>query len=106
MKTLAYNTEHHTLTTKHFTKDTALTTLQHIVNGNIEHITPDFLAGTDIDMWVNAEYLVNDLPYAFTARVNGQPTPIFGNVAFTRVDDMGDTIGLTDDDIRMISNTL
>ncbi len=49
---------------------------------------------------------MDDAPFAFTVLVNNQPVPVFGNAVFTRVDDQGETVGLTDGDLAVLSHML
>lgn len=46
------------------------------------------------------------LPYAFSLHHHGGRVDLFGNVVFTRCDEYGDTIGLTDGDIKALEAKL
>lgn len=105
MKTLTYNATNHTATTNEC-DDNVLKHLQHEVGGYVECVAGENVGLPGIDLWVNEEGAVNGLPYAFSIPTPHRNVPLFGNVVFARHDGEGETIGLTDDDIRTITGML
>lgn len=57
-------------------------------------------------IWVNDMGAADGLPYAFSLPHSGGRVDLFGNVVFTRCDEYGDTIGLTDGDIKALEAKL
>lgn len=105
MRTLTYHADTHT-TTINECDENVLKHLQHEVNGYIECIPGENLGLPGIDLWVNDEGAVNGLPYAFSIPMSHRAVPLFGNIVFARHNDEGDTISLTDKDIKTITGML
>lgn len=88
-----------------------LKSLQDQVGGYIEHfIINNDLAKLGIDMWIDEEgKLKNDMHPTF-ALLNQKADKIvdciFGSCVFTRYDEEGNTLGLTEEDINRIFNWL
>ena len=60
-----------------------------------------------IDLWVNEAGKLNDLLPTIAVTKNKELVEVLnGNIVFTRVNDNGETIPLTDEDIRFIRKTL
>ncbi len=55
---------------------------------------------------VNDMGAADGLPYAFSLPHSGGRVDLFGNVVFARCDEYGDTIGLTDSDIKALEAKL
>ena len=107
MKAYVYDATTQQAYVEEFEPEGALRMLQTAVGGCVECCTPDMLRGRNIDMWVNEEcLLLDDAPFAFTVLVNNHPVPVFGTAVFTRVDEQGDTVGLTDDDLAVLAHML
>lgn len=61
----------------------------------------------NIDLWINEEGIIHDLPFNFITFVidNGVPQPvhtILGNVFFASLDEEGNTVSLNDIQIKRI----
>lgn len=93
MKTLTYRADTHTTIINECDEDNALAHLQHEVGGYVEHVDASPLG-------------IDGLPYAFSLPHSGGRVDLFGNVVFTRCDEYGDTIGLTDGDIKALEAKL
>ena len=93
---------------KEFEKENSLNFLQKEVNGNIERISfIKVLEEKGIDVWVNEEGKLLGLSPSITIyHQNELIDVLMGNVVFTRYNDEGETIGLTDDDISFIQALL
>ena len=80
--------------------------LSETVDGYIEHVVVPAFDSRRIDMWCNEEGKFRDdlLPTVVLANNHRQYDFIVGYVAFTRSTPDGETIGLTDDDIKYIKD--
>ena len=78
--------------------------LRESVEGYIERIPLRDLDERNIDMWCNEEGKFRDLETTILLNYDGKIYDnVVGNVVFTKNKD-GETIGLTDDDIKYIKN--
>ena len=77
--------------------DSSLKSLQKIVGGYIELIRI-----RDIDIYVNEEGLMMDLPYNITMR----GVTLVGTIVATSFDDEGNVVGLNDDQVKDVMNIL
>lgn len=76
---------------------------QQVVGGHLACIR----IGTNIDMWINEEGLINGLERNIVLASKGQPYDVIhGNVFFTSHDSTGDTIALTDEQIDELKNRM
>lgn len=106
MKAVLYNATDKNARTISLDPDDTLTGMQKAVEGNVECIVLDTLAPLNIDAWANDEGAVIGLPYAFSAKVNGHTTHLFGNVLFTKTNENGDTEGLNDKEAELVLDSL
>lgn len=106
MKTLTYHADTHTTIINECDEDNALAHLQHEVGGYVEHVDASPLGIDGLDIWINDMGAADGLPYAFSLPHPGGRVDLFGNVVFARCDEYGDTIGLTDSDIKALEAQL
>lgn len=79
--------------------------LKTTLGGYIERVPLRDFETKGIDLWVNEEGKLIGLNPSFMLTYNGEPYDfLVGDVVFTRYTDDGDTISLTDDDIKFIKN--
>ncbi len=92
-----------------FTNDTCYVVLSHAVGGYIECI---HLPHLDVNMWINEEGKIHDLPTNAQATLMwvksyGPTDAIMGNVIFTSHTDVnGNTVGLTDEQVVKIKSDI
>lgn len=81
------------------TIENTLEAMQSVVGGYIERIPVSFIiTGTpDVDLWVNEEGLLINLP--FNRVVAG--TPVVGPILVTSSDEEGETTGLSDEQVEL-----
>lgn len=73
------------------------------VRGMIEHVPLNSLDKNCIDMWCNDEGKLIGLEPSIVLSHKGKPYDcVVGNVVFSRHNRGGDTVSLTDDDIKLI----
>lgn len=83
--------------------ENTLESMQEIVGGWIEHISVESLGS--IDMWGNDEAKLIGLEPTIALTYKGKIYDVVcGNVVFLRHDDEGESISLTDDDIKFIED--
>ena len=84
--------------------DSSYEFLRDSVDGFFEHIPVSALDKHSIDMWCNEEgKFRDDLEPSIVMVYQGKPYDVIvGNVVFTRTDNEGETISLTDEDITYI----
>lgn len=92
-------------------EDAVFRTMQRAVDGNFEDCTAYFPGLPDyVDAWCNDECLLRpELPPILTYPLSDNPIPIGllkGNILFTGYNDDGETLGLTDDQIKGIKTAL
>lgn len=86
--------------------DDTLKALQTLVDGLIDCVSATALPeGQVLDVYVNDEGLLNEFSLNPTASLLCE-RPIVGPVVFTRSNDDGDTVGLTDADIEMLDERI
>lgn len=89
------------------TEETTLRTLQMLVQGYVQVVNanPDTL-GFDADIWVNEDGLAEPtfLPNMLASHFAGQS--LVGPAVIARYDDDGTTVGLSDDDLKLLSRSL
>lgn len=75
-----------------------LESMQAVVGGFVEHVS---LTQT-LDIWVNEEGLLLQLPYNRTLATPFGEIPLFGTILVTSHDEQGETIGLTDGQVNFV----
>lgn len=80
--------------------------LQSLVGGSIEHFVIDEeLDNQHIDMWINEEGKLINLPPSIALEYDGKLVDIImGTCVFTKYDDEGNTLGLTLQETNIVSN--
>lgn len=75
--------------------------LRKCIGGYLEHLVVD----KNIDMWMDEDGKLKDLDTTIILTRNYTMCDnVVGNVVFTRFNDDGETISLTDDDVKLIRN--
>ena len=62
------------------------------------------IGGERYDIYVDDEGLLKDEPFPVASCQNVDDYVLFGNALIFRSDDMGETVSLTDDDVKNINN--
>lgn len=76
----------------------SLESMQAIVGSFVEHVA---LTQT-LDVWVNKEGLLLQLPYNRTLATPFGEIPLFGTILVTSHDEQGETIGLTEGQVNFV----
>lgn len=79
--------------------------LRNAVGGYLQLVPNTYFDEKGIDLWCNEEGKLNDLPCcAALVSENKVFDIVVGNIVFTRANDMGETVSLTDEDIDYIKD--